>query len=104
MRLQRFAHVVLFMKGSADEPRCGFSAEAIRLLRLAGIPESPVPDAATGKMGFATVDVLADPAVREGMKKFWPTFPQLYVDGALVGGVDIMKDMGTEELADAIRQ
>ena len=75
-------HVVLFMKGSPDAPRCGFSAKASSIL------SSLVPK-------YATVDVLEDAEIREGIKLYgsWPTIPQLYVDGELVGGSDIIDEM-----------
>jgi monothiol glutaredoxin len=81
-QLVRSKPVVLFMKGSRHFPQCGFSATVVGIL-----------DELTA--GYATVDVLRDPAVREGMKEFssWPTFPQLYVDGKFVGGCDIVKEM-----------
>ncbi|MCK7594386.1 Grx4 family monothiol glutaredoxin [Pseudomarimonas salicorniae] len=74
--------VVLFMKGSPQAPRCGFSAKA------AGILDGMVS-------GYHTVDVLADPEIREGIKVYgsWPTIPQLYVKGELVGGSDIIESM-----------
>jgi monothiol glutaredoxin len=74
--------VVLFMKGSRNAPRCGFSAKAV------GALESVIPD-------FHTVDVLEDGEIREGIKVFgsWPTIPQLYVEGELVGGSDIIEGM-----------
>jgi monothiol glutaredoxin len=74
--------VVLFMKGSPAQPRCGFSAKA------AGILDGLLPD-------YGHVDVLADPEIREGIKLFgqWPTIPQLYVDGELLGGSDIIEQM-----------
>jgi monothiol glutaredoxin len=74
--------VVLFMKGSPDAPQCGFSAKA------AGILKGLVP-------GFGHVDVLADPEIREGIKVYgqWPTIPQLYVGGELLGGSDIIEQM-----------
>jgi monothiol glutaredoxin len=74
--------VVLFMKGTRDFPQCGFSARVVQMLdRL--LPE------------YATVDVLADPEVRQGIKEYasWPTIPQLYVDGEFVGGCDIVTEM-----------
>tara|TARA_R110002020_G_scaffold26323_3_gene85009 strand:- start:2668 stop:3597 length:930 start_codon:yes stop_codon:yes gene_type:complete len=75
-------HVVLFMKGNPDMPQCGFSAKA------AGILKGLVPS-------FGHVDVLSDPEVREGIKVFgqWPTIPQLYVGGELLGGSDIIEQM-----------
>jgi monothiol glutaredoxin len=74
--------VVLFMKGNPDAPQCGFSAKA------AGILKGLVP-------GFGHVDVLADPEIREGIKVYgqWPTIPQLYVGGELLGGSDIIEQM-----------
>jgi monothiol glutaredoxin len=74
--------VVLFMKGDPTSPRCGFSAKAV------GILDALVP-------AYGTVDVLADADIREGVKEYgqWPTIPQLYVDGELVGGSDIIEEM-----------
>jgi monothiol glutaredoxin len=74
--------VVLFMKGDPSMPQCGFSAKAVGVLNGLGIP-------------YAHVNVLADPEIREGIKAYgdWPTIPQLYVDGELVGGSDIVVQM-----------
>ena len=74
--------IVLFMKGTRDAPRCGFSAAVVEIL-----------DEVAPK--YRTVDVLADPEVREGIKAFsdWPTIPQLYVKGEFVGGCDIVREM-----------
>jgi monothiol glutaredoxin len=74
--------VVLFMKGDRQAPRCGFSAKAV------GILDGLLPD-------YASVDVLSDPDIREGIKEYgqWPTIPQLYVGGELVGGSDIIEGM-----------
>jgi len=74
--------VVLFMKGDADQPRCGFSAVVVQILDHLEAP-------------FATVDVLASDAVRDDIKVFsdWPTIPQLYVKGEFVGGADIVREM-----------
>ncbi len=74
--------VVLFMKGTRHSPQCGFSATVV------GILDAMLPE-------YHTVDVLADPALREGLKEFseWPTFPQLYAGGAFVGGSDIVKEL-----------
>ena len=74
--------VVLFMKGTPDEPRCGFSAVAVQILDHLQAP-------------FAGVDVLADDDLRQGIKSFseWPTIPQLYVKGEFVGGSDIVREM-----------
>jgi monothiol glutaredoxin len=75
--------VVLYMKGSPDFPQCGFSANAIGILRACGVEE------------FFTVNVLEEPEIRQGIKEFanWPTIPQLYVDGEFIGGSDIMMEM-----------
>lgn len=74
--------VVLFMKGTPDAPQCGFSARAVAALAPLGVD-------------YASVDVLADPEIREGIKAYgdWPTIPQLYIDGDLVGGSDIVEQM-----------
>lgn len=74
--------VVLFMKGSKSFPQCGFSARAVEALKRAGAE-------------FETVNVLADPEIREGIKEFsnWPTIPQVYVDGKFIGGSDIVLSM-----------
>lgn len=75
--------VVLYMKGSPAFPQCGFSANAVRILNALGIKD------------FYSVDVLQDPAVRQGIKEYsnWPTVPQLYVKGQFIGGSDIMTEM-----------
>jgi len=75
--------VVLYMKGTPDAPQCGFSAAAVQLLEACGAED------------VATVNVLADPDIRQGIKDFssWPTIPQLYVNGEFVGGADIMREM-----------
>jgi len=75
--------VVLYMKGTPDAPMCGFSAAAVQILEACGADE------------VATVNVLADEQIRQGIKQFskWPTIPQLYVDGEFVGGADIMREM-----------
>ena len=74
--------VVLFMKGTALFPQCGFSSRAISILDHLGV-------------GYETVDVLQDPEVRQGIKEYsdWPTVPQLYVKGEFIGGSDIMMEM-----------
>jgi monothiol glutaredoxin len=73
---------VLFMKGTPDFPQCGFSAQTVAALRANGA-------------GFHAVNIFEDPELREALKKFsnWPTYPQLYVNGELVGGCDIVLDM-----------
>ena len=75
--------VVLYMKGTPEAPQCGFSATAVQILEACGADE------------VATVDVLADPDIRQGIKQFsnWPTIPQLYVGGEFIGGADIMREM-----------
>ncbi len=75
--------VVLFMKGTAQFPMCGFSGRAIQLLKASGAGE------------LKTFNVLEDDGVRQGIKDYaqWPTIPQLYVDGEFVGGSDIMMEM-----------
>lgn len=75
--------VVLFMKGTAQFPMCGFSGRAIQILRACGV-NKPL-----------TVNVLEDDAVRQGIKDYsqWPTIPQLYVKGEFIGGSDIMMEM-----------
>ena len=75
--------VVLFMKGNPQAPQCGFSATAVQILKACGVNK------------FASVDVLADPEIRQGIKDFsnWPTIPQLYVKGEFVGGCDIIREM-----------
>ncbi len=74
--------VMLYMKGSAMFPQCGFSARVVQILSHLNVP-------------FKTANVLEDPALREGIKQFsnWPTIPQLYVKGELVGGCDIITEM-----------
>ena len=74
--------VVLFMKGTKHFPQCGFSATVVEVLRRSG-------------SDFQDVNVLEDPAIRQGIKEFanWPTIPQLYVRGEFVGGCDIVREM-----------
>ena len=74
--------IVLFMKGTALFPQCGFSSRAVAILDHLGVP-------------FETVDVLQDAEIRQGIKDYsdWPTVPQLYVKGEFVGGSDIMMEM-----------
>jgi monothiol glutaredoxin len=83
--LVKAKEIVLFMKGSASFPQCGFSGRAIQILKACGVDTK----------GIATVNVLEDPEVREGIKTYssWPTIPQLYVKGEFIGGSDIMMEM-----------
>ena len=86
--------VVLYMKGTPMFPQCGFSAAAVDILSRLGVK-------------FRGIDVLADPSLRDGLKYFanWPTFPQLYVKGELVGGCDIMREMyGSGELKQLLEE
>lgn len=75
--------VVLFMKGTAQFPMCGFSGRAVQVLKACGVSD------------LTTVNVLEDESVRQGIKTYanWPTIPQLYVNGEFVGGSDIMTEM-----------
>ena len=75
--------VVLYMKGTPRAPMCGFSATAVQILQACNLPL------------FFSVNVLEEPAIREGVKVFsdWPTIPQLYIRGEFVGGCDIMREM-----------
>lgn len=74
--------VILYMKGTPEAPQCGFSMRSVQILRACGVK-------------FASVDVLADNEVREGIKRFsnWPTIPQLYVNGEFIGGCDIITEL-----------
>jgi len=75
--------VVLYMKGTPDFPQCGFSANAVGILRACGVDQ------------FFSVNVLEEPEIRQGIKEYanWPTIPQLYVNGEFVGGSDILTEM-----------
>jgi monothiol glutaredoxin len=74
--------ILIFMKGSPSFPMCGFSAATIEVFEELGVP-------------YNTVDVLKDPEIREGIKRFsnWPTIPQVYIAGKFVGGCDIVREM-----------
>ena len=74
--------VVLFMKGTKNFPQCGFSSRAVEILKKCGAE-------------FKDVNVLSDPAIRQGVKEFsnWPTIPQIYIGGKFVGGSDILNEM-----------
>jgi monothiol glutaredoxin len=81
--------IVLFMKGTPAAPQCGFSATVVQVLTYFNVP-------------FKGINVLADPDLRDGIKKFseWPTVPQLYVKGEFIGGCDIVREMAASgELA-----
>ncbi|MGZ4182320.1 MAG: Grx4 family monothiol glutaredoxin [Solirubrobacteraceae bacterium] len=75
-------HVILFMKGTPNQPACGFSARTVAVLQSVGQP-------------FAAVDILPDPRIRQELSALsnWPTIPQLFVDGELIGGADIVAEM-----------
>lgn len=74
--------IVLFMKGNAEMPQCGFSANSISILKNLGV-------------SFSTFNILNDPEIRQGLKEYsnWPTYPQLYVKGQLLGGNDVITEM-----------
>lgn len=74
--------IVLFMKGNADMPQCGFSANTSAILKHLGVP-------------FKTFNILNDPDIRQGLKEYsnWPTYPQLYINAKLIGGNDIVTEM-----------
>jgi Grx4 family monothiol glutaredoxin len=73
---------MLFMKGTQQEPRCGFSKQTVEILQSKNVR-------------FGSFDILSDNSVREGLKTYskWPTYPQLYINGELVGGLDILKEL-----------
>jgi len=74
--------ILLYMKGSPEQPMCGFSARAVQALKACGAD-------------FASIDILANPDIRQELPKYanWPTFPQLYINGELIGGCDIMMEL-----------
>jgi monothiol glutaredoxin len=74
--------IILFMKGNAQSPMCGFSANTVGILKNLGVP-------------FKTFNILNDPEIRQGLKEYsnWPTYPQLYINGKLIGGNDIVTEM-----------
>lgn len=82
-QIVKSSDVVLFMKGTAQFPMCGFSGRAIQILKSCGVAKP------------STVNVLEDDAIRQGIKEYsqWPTVPQLYIKGEFVGGSDIMMEM-----------
>ena len=75
-------NVLLYMKGTPDSPQCGFSGQTVAALNAIGKP-------------YSFVNIFEDPEIREGLKEYsnWPTFPQLYVKGELIGGCDIVVEM-----------
>ncbi|TCS96295.1 monothiol glutaredoxin [Tepidimonas ignava] len=77
--------IVLFMKGTASFPMCGFSGRAVQILKACGVDPKTI----------VTVNVLDDPDIRQGIKEYsnWPTIPQLYIRGEFIGGSDIMMEM-----------
>lgn len=78
--------ILLYMKGTPKFPQCGFSSRAVQCLEACGVQ-------------FSTVDVLANPDIRQKLPEYanWPTFPQLYVNGELIGGSDIILDMHEQD-------
>ena len=85
------SRVVLFMKGSKHFPQCGFSAQVVQILKQKGAE-------------FKDVNILADAELRQGLKEYsnWPTFPQLYVGGKLIGGCDIVSSMNESGELDSV--
>ena len=87
------APIMLFMKGTADMPQCGFSANVVKILNHVGV-------------SFNTFNILSDMDIRDGVKQYssWPTYPQLYVQGQLIGGNDIITEMmNNGELEQALK-
>lgn len=85
--------IIIYMKGTPQTPQCGFSARAVQILK------------SCTQKGFASVNVMDDPNIRQGIKDFsnWPTIPQLYIKGEFIGGCDIMTEMfASGELQDLI--
>jgi len=85
--------IMIYMKGTPSFPMCGFSAATIEVFNQLGVP-------------YGTADVLSDPAIRDGIKRFsnWPTIPQVYIDGQFVGGCDIIREMhASGELESLVR-
>ncbi len=78
----RSADVVMYVKGTPQSPQCGFSRAVMKIFEDLGVP-------------FKTIDVLAEPEIREGIKEFtqWPTIPQIFIKGEFVGGCDIIRDL-----------
>ncbi len=87
------APIMLFMKGTADMPQCGFSANVVKILNHVGV-------------SYNTFNILSDMDIRDGIKQYsnWPTYPQLYVKGQLIGGNDIVTEMmNNGELVEALK-
>ena len=85
--------IILYMKGNPNAPQCGFSAQSVQMLMACG-------------QKFAYVDILSNPEIRANLPAYanWPTFPQLWVDGELIGGSDIISEMeASGELAEVVR-
>jgi monothiol glutaredoxin len=74
--------IMVFMKGNKMMPQCGFSNQVVQILNILGVP-------------YETVDVLADPEIRQGVKEYsnWPTIPQVYINGEFIGGCDVMTEL-----------
>jgi monothiol glutaredoxin len=92
--LLKSSNIVLFMKGNAEMPMCGFSANSVSILKKLGV-------------SFKTFNILNDPEIRQGLKDYsnWPTYPQLYIKGQLIGGNDIITEMfQTGELQDYLKK
>ncbi|XP_006146985.3 glutaredoxin-3 [Tupaia chinensis] len=94
LRLKKLTHAapcMLFMKGTPQEPRCGFSKQMVEILHKHNIQ-------------FSSFDIFSDEEVRQGLKTYsnWPTYPQLYVSGELIGGLDIIKELEASEELDTI--
>ena len=85
-------NVVLFMKGNRAQPMCGFSFQMVQLLDSLDVK-------------YSTFNILEDEEVRQGLKAYssWPTYPQLYHQGELLGGLDVVKDMGVVELTEMLK-
>ena len=93
IKLVNYAPIMLFMKGTPDTPQCGFSSKIVEILKRNKIP-------------FSAFNILSDQEVREGLKNFsnWKTYPQVYVNGELIGGLDIVKELEEEgELMDTVK-
>ncbi|XP_043493802.1 glutaredoxin-3 [Polistes fuscatus] len=90
-RLINYAPCMVFMKGSREHPRCGFSRTMLALLD-------------SHRAEYQTFDILQDDVIREGLKKFsdWPTYPQMYINGKLIGGLDIVKEMSNSGVLDSM--